>query len=432
MSPATETTSPPTSPVLPAPAPTAEQAFAQVLGDIEELGRTDPDAQQQLLKQLQSAKPAHYSLVVQQFKAAYAYSHELRQRSRPEPLPVDPPPVESSPVEPTSRSDETQQPRLLPEPLGKLDDPRAARKFDEMPENEQQLAHDQVTPLRTIDPRRNQLADHVTEPARDRPSAVVHADYEEELVSEESAVVPASAVSTKTNESWEQSLTRAIDGLSITTRGPAESTDDLHQRLRLRLLELAAGRHDAALAPIDGLSTDEQDYWSKQLFAIATLLDHQTQPDQKRRASAACVQLADAAGELSEMCPLTVRNLTFCSQIQGYGAYEPLAVTTFAPGQRLSLYAEVDNFRSVSTPQGYHTALNTSYQILDSTGNRVDGNDFPTIDDYCLRRRRDFHTQYGITLPKQLAPGKYQLQLTVKDQHANKLGHTTIDFDVAR
>lgn len=431
-SPATETVAPTASLAVPAPTPTAEQAFAQVLGDIEELGRTDPDAQRQLLKQLQSAKPAHYALVVQQFKAAYAYSRELRQRSRPEPLPVDLPPVESSPIEPASRSDETQQPRFLPEPLGKLDDPRAVRKIDETPQNNQQTTHDQNSPLRTIDPRRNQLAEQITEPERDRRPAVVHADYEEDAISEESPVRPVSAVLTKSNETWEASLKRAIDGLSITTRGPAQSTDDLHERLRLRLLELAAGRHDAALMPIDGLSREEQDYWSKQLFALATLLDHQAQPDQKRRASAASVQLADAAGELSEMCPLTVRNLTFCSQIQGYGAYEPLAVTTFSPGQRLSLYAEVDNFHSVSTPQGYHTALNTSYQILDSTGNRIDGNDFPTIDDYCLRRRRDFHTQYGITLPNQLSPGKYQLQLTVKDQHAHKLGHATVDFDVAR
>jgi hypothetical protein len=248
----------------------------------------------------------------------------------------------------------------------------------------------------------------------------------------DSPVVPASASSPATDESWEQTLSRAIDGLSVATREPPKSTDDLDRRLRLRLLELAAGRQEAALAPIDGLTSGEQDFWSKQLFAVATLLDHEAQPDSKRRATAASAHLGEAADKLGELCPLIVRNLTFCSQIQGYGSYEPLAVTTFKPGQRLSLYAEVDNYRSISTPQGYHTAISTSYQITDNAGNRVDGNEFPTIDDYCLRRRRDFHTQYGITLPTQLAPGNYQLQLTIRDAHANKLGQATVDFDITR
>lgn len=425
----------PISAATPGAASTAEQAFAQVLADIEELGRTDPAAQQQLLKQLQTAKPAHYALVVQQFKAAYAYSRELRQRSRPEPpLPVEVLPHEETlPVEPASRSDDTQ-PRLLPEPLSKLDDPRSARPDVEEPAKATRTPIAEKTSLRAIDPRRDRSVDvavDLSSPALSKSSAVIQADYEQDAESDEPKVIPTSASSQRIDESWEQSLTRAIDGLLVETREPPQSTDDLHQRLRLRLLELAADRQEAALTPIEGLSSGEQDYWSKQFFALATLLDHQAQPDEKRRATAASVHLADAVNELGELCPLIVRNMVFCSQIHGYGAYVPLTSTTFKPGQRLSLYAEVDNYRSISTPQGFHTALSTSYQILDAAGNRADGNEFPTIDDYCLRRRRDFHTQYGITVPAHLSPGRYQLQLTIKDQHANKLGHATVEFEIA-
>ncbi|MEX2170602.1 MAG: hypothetical protein WD851_14905 [Pirellulales bacterium] len=422
----------PIASATPGAEPTAEQAFSQVLADIEELGRTDAAAQQQLLKQLQTAKPAHYGLVVQQFKAAYAYSRELRERSRPEPpLPMEALPREGfAPVEPASQSDDAH-PRLLPQPLGKLDAPRARRIETEEPA--EAPSHHAASSLHAIDPRDDRSVDSVTEvsePAPSKLSGVVHAVYERDAEPAESQVVPASASSPKAEESWEQSLGRAIDGLSIATREPAQSTDELHERLRLRLLELAAGRQEAALAPVDGLSTGEQDYWSKQLFTLATLLDCQAQPDDKRRAAAANVHLAEAANELAELCPLTVRNVVFCSQIHGYGAYEPIATSTFKPGQRLSLYAEVENYRSLSTPQGFHTALSTSYQILDAAGNRSDGNEFPTIDDYCLRHRRDFHTQYGITLPASLTPGKYQLQLTIKDQHANKLGHATTEFEI--
>ena len=429
--------SPPITPMsaaTPGAAPAAEQAFARILGDIEELGRTDPAAQQQLLKQLQTAKPAHYALVVQQFKAAYAYSRELRQRSRPEPpLPVEAlPPEENSPVEPASRSDDIQ-PRLLPEPLSKVDAPRSERLEGEPPAESTRMSLAENSSLRAIDPRRDRSVDDAAEmstPAPSKSPSVIQAVYEQDTGPAKPKVVPASASSPPVDENWEQSLTRAIDGLSVATRESPQSTEDLHQRLRLRLLKLAAGRHEAPLAPIEGLAPGEQDYWSKQFFALATLLDHEAQPDGQRRATAASVHLAEAVDELGELCPLTVRNVTFCSQIHGYGAYEPLSSTTFKPGQRLSLYAEVDNYCSISTPQGYHTALATSYEILDAAGNRVDGSEFPTIDDYCLRRRRDFHTQYGITLPAHFSPGKYQLQLTIKDQHANKLGHATVEFEI--
>ena len=77
-----------------------------MIGDIAELGEIDPAAQQQLLKQLQAAKPAHYPLVVQQFKSAYAYSRELRARSRDEELlPLDTYPAVAN---------ENAEPRLLP------------------------------------------------------------------------------------------------------------------------------------------------------------------------------------------------------------------------------------------------------------------------------------------------------------------------------
>jgi uncharacterized lipoprotein len=93
-----------------------EQALAQVLGDISEVGAIDPAAQQQLIKQLQAAKPAHYPLVVQQFKSAYAYSRELRERTQM----VSLTPVEALPAAPP----EVAQPRLLPVPTDGVGDPR--------------------------------------------------------------------------------------------------------------------------------------------------------------------------------------------------------------------------------------------------------------------------------------------------------------------
>ena len=39
-------------------------------------------------------------------------------------------------------------------------------------------------------------------------------------------------------------------------------------------MELLAGDTEASLKPIPNVSTEEQDYWSGQIFALATFLDH--------------------------------------------------------------------------------------------------------------------------------------------------------------
>ena len=64
------------------------------------------------------------------------------------------------------------------------------------------------------------------------------------------------------------------------------STAEVHQHVSLRLLRLLAGQTEAAMEPIPHISPAEQDYWSQQIFALATYLDHHSQPDDKRRAAA--------------------------------------------------------------------------------------------------------------------------------------------------
>jgi hypothetical protein len=52
------------------------------------------------------------------------------------------------------------------------------------------------------------------------------------------------------------------------------------------------------------------------------------------------------------------------------------------------------------------------------------------VDDCCSRRRRDFHIQYGLALPKKMAPGQYKLQLVVKDRKSDKIGHASAAFEI--
>ena len=134
--------------------------------------------------------------------------------------------------------------------------------------------------------------------------------------------------------------------------------------------------------------------------------------------------------KLGDSCPLVVRNLAFVTEIQSYGSYKPFDKYEFVPGQRVLLYAEVENFTSSETARGFHTVTRSSYQIFDSSGRRIDEHEFSPSEEYCRRPRRDFFIGYEFCLPERIYPGKHVLQLTVADLNSQKIGQTVIEFTV--
>jgi len=142
------------------------------------------------------------------------------------------------------------------------------------------------------------------------------------------------------------------------------------------------------------------------------------------------MHLDSARSSLAELATLSVRNLTFVKSVGGFGVYQELEETKFRPGDQVTLYTEVENFRSQSTKEGFHTQLSTSYEVLDLKGVRVDGAQFPDVKDLCKNQRRDFHMQYGVALPTHIYAGHYQLQLTITDQLSHKIGQTSAPFEI--
>lgn len=232
------------------------------------------------------------------------------------------------------------------------------------------------------------------------------------------------------DENWQRLVQKAADDLSRRVVTSPATTAEVHQHVSLRLLRLLAGDTEKALEPIPHISPAEQDYWSRQIFALATYLDHHSQPDDKRRAAVSVAHLEEAVSNLRELGSLSLRNLSFCKNVFGYGSIEPYDTDTFMPGQQVSLYVEVENYHSKSTEKGFSTLLGATYELLDDKGKRVSGGDFPDVDDSCRRRRRDFHIQYGLSLPENLTPGRYRVELIVKDRQSDKLGHATAPFEI--
>jgi hypothetical protein len=196
------------------------------------------------------------------------------------------------------------------------------------------------------------------------------------------------------------------------------------------MLYLLADRREDALRPIPSAPPAVQEFWSQELYGLATWLDSRRVSDPSRRAGESKPALAGAVHRLGELAPLVVRSLTFITEVKSYGVYKPFAKNEFTPGQELLLYAEVEDFKSEDTPKGFHTVLQGSYQIFDGRGQRVASHELNTVEEYCRNARRDFYIPYNLTLPKRIYAGKHTLQLTLVDQKSQKIGQASVEFGV--
>jgi hypothetical protein len=391
-----------------------------VIAEIQELKSLDPAAQEQLLANLRQTPPDLWPLVVQQFRANIAYRRQMEEHDRLAQH-AGGTGAASAPGVALVSSDS----RPAATPPGSAADP-AMR-----PPHAQESASSCAAPVaaqpgggggRADDPRAG--------PALAAKAAVAPLPGGPAGSAAARTPVAVAGYESQPSKDWQIPLGEAIRGLEAAVNPTPQSAAEIAQHARLRMLYLLVGRRDDALRPIPSISPSLQDFWSKQLFGLATLLDTDQITDPTRRAGEAERHLIEAIARLGESSPLVVKNLTFVTEVQSFGVYKPLAKTDFAPGQRLLLYAEVENFKTNETAKGCSTALQSSYQILDSRGQRVADHEFSVNEECCRNPRRDFFIGYEFVLPKHIYPGKHTLQLTVTDLNSQKIGQSNIEFNI--
>lgn len=410
----------------------------QVIADIQELGAMDPRAREELLENLKQTDPTLWPLVVQQVRASLAWRQRVKQQDMAD---------GGSSValhsteqgrgvrdegrgtmgkgrEKTDQSTPTRSSPLAP-------NLSLAGEFEPGARDEaRRTGHDgkQGTDQRTL-ARTSHLAPSPSTLSPDRQT-------EDEPATE----VIAASHESKANDDWQTHLEEAIRQFEADCGRSAESDGESARQARLRMLYLLADRRDDALRPIRSLDPAMQEFWSKQLYGLATLVDPQliSRPfgggseishrwDGRRRAQAR-EHLEAAMAKLRESCPLVVRNLAFATEIELFGRYKPFEKYEFQPGQEVLLYAELENFESRETPRGFHTATRSSYQIFDSSGRRVAEHEFSPSEEYSPTARRDYFIGHQFTLPRRIFPGKHVLQLTVADLNSEKIGQSLIEF----
>ena len=367
--------------------------------ELRQLGTLDPAAQNKLMDDLKQTDPALWPLVMQQFRAAIAYKRRADQRQATE---------ANSDPQLTGGNQPADRISRLPA----AQDAQAAS--NNPPKDYFSAAAELPTGSQTV----QQAVQHAVneQPAKETANAVINASYNAPVSQEP--------------DNSQGELSAAIKALEAAAPSNPKTPDDLAQQARLRMLYVLAGRRDDALKPIPSAPPAMQEFWSKELYGLSMLLDSEKTPDTTRRAAESKQILSEAIARLGETAPLVVRNLSFCTAIQSYGCFTPFKKYEFTPDQEALLYAEMDNFASESTSKGFHTQLHSSYQILDSAGQRVAEHTFTTTEEYCQNARRDFFIGYHLRLPKRINPGKYTLQLTIEDQKSQKVGQSSIEFAI--
>lgn len=274
-----------------------------------------------------------------------------------------------------------------------------------------------------------QQVDYQTTPVDRAPVDNTHLSQRPTATAPET--LPAAPSTNQNSTTTLNSTVAALEREVAEARASGDMESATQREIRLRMLYMLAHRNEDALRPIEGLDASQQDYWSQQLYALATYLDSTREPDPQRRAAAANEFLAEATDRLSELSELKVTGLAFCTEVVSFGVYKKFEEYKFQPGQQLLLYAEVDNFFSEATPKGHHTALRSSYELLDSRGQIVEEHQFDLTEEYCQNARRDFFIRYFLYMPQRIYDGDYTLRLTIEDTLGHKVGQATIDLSIA-
>lgn len=439
-----------------------DKAFAEVLDQLQEVRAIDPEAERELIAELKQVKPENYAMVVDAFRTALAYRQQLAERDRAVFAGESPEnefdvttqqlrnkqPSPQLKVQQASATVEAP-PQLPPSPAAANWPPSQASAINQAAAAQAPLPSPAAIHAVATEPlATNQLpppveSAHMIDPVAQRPSpvsrplapvepAVAEPSDEAAIVSDDqsSQPQPLAALKAAAPGDWHAQLDATITDLEQSVAPQPTTVAELHDHMRLRTLQLLAGNETDAYRPIPGASPAQQDFWSKQLFAINAYLNAATQLDEKQRAIAALAPLDDARARLSELASLRIRNLSFVESVDGFGAYEVSKGTKFTPGQKVMLYAEVENFASNASEKGYATSLGTSFKVLDESNRLVDGKQFPDVHDSCRNRRRDFHMQYELALPERIYPGPYKIELTITDHNSGKIGQATLPFEI--
>jgi hypothetical protein len=144
--------------------------------------------------------------------------------------------------------------------------------------------------------------------------------------------------------------------------------------------------------------------------------------------------LAELGDRLRGQAELSVPTVALCTKVSSFGVYEPIDPARFVGGKehRVVLYCEVENFLTqLNDRHLYETQLTENAVLyMEESGQRVWADTQSVYSDLARRRHHDFFMPKRITLPANLANGRYLLKVTVEDKQARHIAENTVPIEI--
>ena len=122
-----------------------------------------------------------------------------------------------------------------------------------------------------------------------------------------------------------------------------------------------------------------------------------------------------AVQTLEAKAPLELVTLQICQKVERFGDIVPFESSARRAGEWVVIYCEVDGIHQEPTSNGFQTKLAGRLEVVPEAGGPGVAFPLDTAAEVFPRRRRDYYVGYLKELPRDLAPGRYTLRITLKD-----------------
>jgi hypothetical protein len=136
----------------------------------------------------------------------------------------------------------------------------------------------------------------------------------------------------------------------------------------------------------------------------------------------------------SEGPPLVIPRVELCSRVEAHGKYVALPSRSFAAGKTapLLLYTELVGFTTAEVAGRWRTDVASRAQLLSKEDGTVAwSRDWLPLRDESDRPRTEFFLSERIDLPATLAPGRYVLKSTVRDEATGRIAERSVPIEMA-
>ena len=135
---------------------------------------------------------------------------------------------------------------------------------------------------------------------------------------------------------------------------------------------------------------------------------------------------------LQNLCTIGLKNMMFVRDWIGYGQFMPRTTDEFHPGEKFSVYVEIENPTVKRTQDMYEVVAAISYKIIDEDTRVIERIDLGQSREGSISRKRDYCFGFDGTIPANLSPGQYFLRVSITDLHdpAKRFADEQIPFRV--